>query len=445
MAASANNLSPAEVAEIYSNANRAPRGTKPPALDALDALLADDVRLMAHQAAAVHWMLAREETEDRRRAARLGSGDKKRAAGNGGGGSGNAGREKKRGGTKKKAKVGPSPSSPPDDDGDAAEDGGLDPEGGAVGGMLCDEPGLGKTLTTLGCVLASRGTQAGAGTGGSKPTLIVSPTPVIAAQWASEVSLFSREGAVRVMHYTGPPKPYTEASASALVATIRAADVVLTDLGTVRKENNFRHAQASGRSKRVAFVSPLFEVRWRRVVVDEVQDVEGQASAAAQMLRSLETEQRWGVSGTAITNGLGALKGLAAFLGLAPYSDGAWWADHVDLKPRAPTPPTDAATDASAAARAQRQALLRRFAQLHMWRSRQQDVPAMPRQVLMAPLRVAPSQAEFALLHPHMHAFVRAAFAEVVGWGWTERDHTPLTPVRKKYTLTAQQHQHQQQ
>ncbi|KAH8080316.1 ATP binding protein [Aureococcus anophagefferens] len=75
--------------------------------------------------------------------------------------------------------------------------------------------------------------------------------------------------------------------------------------------------------------APLFHVDWRRVVVDEVQDVEGR-SAGADVARELPAERRWGVSGTPVgKGGLDALFGLFSFLGAEPYRDADWWAAHV--------------------------------------------------------------------------------------------------------------------
>ena len=45
--------------------------------------------------------------------------------------------------------------------------------------------------------------------------------------------------AVRVIHYTGPPSPYSEAKALDLVADLRSAELVLTDLATIRKEYHY--------------------------------------------------------------------------------------------------------------------------------------------------------------------------------------------------------------
>ena len=186
------------------------------------------------------------------------------------------------------------------DDDRADDDGG----GGAVGGILADEPGLGKSLTTIALMLSGRPSNPR-----RLPSLIVSPTPVIAAQWQGEIDRFTvpeaaaeaaaeavaaaegavEEGkkagavggaskrakrakrtkkvgddegasaaatggasagandatggglsrAVRVIHYTGPPSPYSEAKALDLVADLRSAELVLTDLATIRKEYHY--------------------------------------------------------------------------------------------------------------------------------------------------------------------------------------------------------------
>lgn len=56
-------------------------------------------------------------------------------------------------------------------------------------------------------------------------------------------------------------------------------------------------------------MAPLFHVDWYRIAVDEVQEVEGMASLAAQLLVHLPSVQRWGISGTPISRGLKDLIG----------------------------------------------------------------------------------------------------------------------------------------
>lgn len=111
-----------------------------------------------------------------------------------------------------------------------------------VGGVLADEPGLGKTLTTLCLILSGAVNQ---------PTLIVSPTPVICAQWSSEiarfVSLDNPTKKVTVTQYTGPPFPYSFEAATKQIEELQGSTIILTDLGVVRKEYHFLEAQQSGR------------------------------------------------------------------------------------------------------------------------------------------------------------------------------------------------------
>ncbi|KAH8046648.1 ATP binding protein [Aureococcus anophagefferens] len=107
--------------------------------------------------------------------------------------------------------------------------------------------------------------------------------------------------------------------------------LVVCDLTALRKERHFRSAERAGRgrSRGGELRAPLFHVDWRRVVVDEVQDVEGR-SAGADVARELPAERRWGVSGTPVgKGGLDALFGLFSFLGAEPYRDADWWAAHV--------------------------------------------------------------------------------------------------------------------
>jgi SNF2 family DNA or RNA helicase len=178
---------------------------------------------------------------------------------------------------------------------------------------LADEPGLGKTLTTIALILADHGSQQSQSShvphnmvaARLPPTLIVAPTPVIAAQWKNEIETFTEPAGrdtivddfsssssslssapdatsssfiasslkgLKVMQYRGPPKPYTSEAAEELVVSLDGADIVLTDLGVIRKEYHFYSAQLSEylSSKKSKFISPLFKTSWRRVIVDEV-------------------------------------------------------------------------------------------------------------------------------------------------------------------------------
>lgn len=175
---SSRGLSAADIADIYAAANRG-QGLDA-ASEALPGLKSSAV-LMPHQRAAVLWMLAREGAEDARQLQQA--------------------------------------------HGEALDS-------AAIGGVLADEPGLGKSLTTLALLVAGRSQAQGL------PSLIVSPTPVIAAQWKGEVERFVSEG-VRVMQYHGPPSPYSEEEAAQLVEDLQTSEIVLTDLGVLKREYHY--------------------------------------------------------------------------------------------------------------------------------------------------------------------------------------------------------------
>ncbi|KAH8050453.1 ATP binding protein [Aureococcus anophagefferens] len=165
-------------------------------------------------------------------------------------------------------------------------------------GVLADEPGLGKTLTCLALV-ATDWAAKGRKRARARPTLVVAPTAGVRAQWAAEANRFYGS-AVVVDCYDGAPSDPAEASAVA--DRLARAQLVVCDLTALRKERHFRSAGRAAEPRRGA---PLFHVDWRRVVVDEVQDVEGR-SAGADVARELPAERRWG-----------------------PYRDADWWAAHV--------------------------------------------------------------------------------------------------------------------
>lgn len=140
--------------------------------------------------------------------------------------------------------------------------------------FLIDYLGLGKTLSTLGFLLEGRDGNS------TLPNLIVSPTPVIAAQWIDEIMKYvgvnenfnSSEidlSTFKIFHYEGLPIPYDETIAFEIVRKMSQAELVLTDLPIVKKELHYISAQQAGRA-RVKFISPLFKTEWRRVIVDEV-------------------------------------------------------------------------------------------------------------------------------------------------------------------------------
>ena len=98
------------------------------------------------------------------------------------------------------------------------------------------------------------------------------------------------------------------------------ADIIVTSYAVMRKE--------AGKSGGVSKV--LSRIRWRRVVLDEMQEVRSSTTDVARNCRSLEVSRaRWMVSGTPLYEGIDDLNGELGFLRVLPFdqkdsTDGFW-------------------------------------------------------------------------------------------------------------------------
>ena len=180
------------------------------------------------------------------------------------------------------------------------------------GGILADGPGLGKTITTLSCIVTDE----------SSPTLIICPNKVLLNHWIRELHQRFVPNALSVEIYDGLPTNTTATDAEPFIKRLKHTQLTLITISTLIREYNYYIAQQGGRKP---FKCPLYHVNWHRVCVDEVQEVEGAASAAAKMARIIPSRLRWGISGTPITRGLVDLAGMAQFLQIQPFCQSEWW------------------------------------------------------------------------------------------------------------------------
>ncbi|KAL6785091.1 hypothetical protein ACKKBG_A02395 [Auxenochlorella protothecoides x Auxenochlorella symbiontica] len=161
-------------------------------------------------------------------------------------------------------------------------------------------------------------------------TLIVCPQPIM-EQWQQEILKHVDTNQVSMLVYSGQtPSNMGGDKAGAVVSALdlAGADIVLTTYDVLRKdawrvdgpERRLRHAK-----KYEVLKTPLTRLHWWRVVLDEAQMVEGAASRAAELARSLSATHRWCSTGTPLSKGLDDLHGLLAFLGAEPYAQRRWW------------------------------------------------------------------------------------------------------------------------
>lgn len=195
------------------------------------------------------------------------------------------------------------------------------------GGILAEEMGLGKTLEMISLILLHRrraefspeplpGQEQLVPSGA---TFIVTPKS-LQLQWISELSRHAP--GLRVKHYTGCRGVDKDGEAR-LVAELSGYDVVVTTYSVLSAELHFatspperprRHERAYSR-----ILSPLVQILWWRVCLDEAQMIESGVSQAAALARVIPRVNAWGVTGTPVKDDVKDLFGLLSFLRYEPY------------------------------------------------------------------------------------------------------------------------------
>ncbi|KAF2645742.1 hypothetical protein P280DRAFT_389166 [Massarina eburnea CBS 473.64] len=200
------------------------------------------------------------------------------------------------------------------------------------GGILAEEMGLGKTVELISLLSLHQrelpeddvyDSYLGANVRPSRATLIITP-PSILEQWKAEV--VTHAPALKVFHYKGlpPPSASKKDHSEATVEHLMQFDIVLTTYNVLSKEIHFatpppdrslRNAPAHERKK-----SPLVQIGWWRVCLDEAQMVESGVSQAATVARIIPRINAWAVSGTPLRKDVQDLRGLLIFLRYEPFA-----------------------------------------------------------------------------------------------------------------------------
>jgi SNF2 family DNA or RNA helicase len=151
---------------------------------------------------------------------------------------------------------------------------------------LADDMGLGKTVQVIARLLQER-------TEGSDlaPTLLIAPTSVL-GNWRREIERFAPR--LRTLVHQGAAR---EKNAEAFQAACRSADVVLTSFTLARMDESL-----------------LRGVAWRRVVVDEAQNIKNPQSAQTRAVLKLKASHRVALTGTPVENRLRDLWSIFNFL-----------------------------------------------------------------------------------------------------------------------------------
>ncbi|KAK5993198.1 putative ATP-dependent helicase [Cladobotryum mycophilum] len=195
------------------------------------------------------------------------------------------------------------------------------------GGILAEEMGLGKTLEIIGLMLLHKRSSTPLSNFPpghdslvpSGATLIVTP-PSLRHQWISELSRHAP--GMRVKDYTGR-KSLKEQDDKTIVNDLAGYDVVITTYNVLSAELHFAIAppDRSRRHERVYHrkSSPLVEISWWRVCLDEAQMIENGISQAAALAQRIPRMNAWGITGTPVKDDVKDLRGLLSFLRYEPY------------------------------------------------------------------------------------------------------------------------------
>ncbi|KAI4120059.1 MAG: hypothetical protein LQ345_000015 [Seirophora villosa] len=189
------------------------------------------------------------------------------------------------------------------------------------GGILAEEMGLGKTVEMIGLICLHKWKSAfdSPPSRECSATLIITP-PSILGQWKKEIQALAPD--LKFTVYTGlrPHEPEDDATH---FSRFHEHDIVLTTYSVLAREihhsghvpdRTFRNQKKYERR-----LSPLTQLKWWRVVLDEAQMIESGVSNAAKVAQLIPRHNAWCVSGTPVRKSSQDLRGLLLFLRLAPY------------------------------------------------------------------------------------------------------------------------------
>jgi DNA repair protein RAD5 len=279
------------------------------------------------------------------------------------------------------------------------------------GAVLADDMGLGKTVMCLGLLSIDRANDVSsareaapqlraleastpsvpqesrelsgffrsssrtAGTDDVGGTVVVMPLSLV-SQWSAEaLRHFPTARPLRVHEYHGAGRHYT-------AQQLRACDLVLTTYGTLAAEPED---------------GALFQVYWRRAILDEAHCIKNRSSRMAQAAFRLRALCRWCVTGTPLQNSVDELYSLIRFLRVDPWSSWSAWKKAVTL-------PLESARRGNPAAMAEALGAARRIIQpLLMRRTKLTKDPVTGEFLLQLPakhvhtieLELSPAEREF--------------------------------------------------
>ncbi|EPQ57350.1 hypothetical protein GLOTRDRAFT_74086 [Gloeophyllum trabeum ATCC 11539] len=194
------------------------------------------------------------------------------------------------------------------------------------GGLVADSMGLGKTLTMLALILA---TKQDVSKEYSKSTLIgflpVVPLSIL-SNWEKQIQDHVVDGALTYYVYYGTGRSVTPEQ-------LQQYDVVITTYQVVTKEHGDSDLAERSGKKRKRSEQGLFDVQWKRVILDEGHNIRNPQTKMAKAVCGLSAQRRWVLSGTPIINSPRDLGSMLTFLQVCRPLDNADFFKRLLLRP----------------------------------------------------------------------------------------------------------------
>ncbi|KIJ68013.1 hypothetical protein HYDPIDRAFT_107592 [Hydnomerulius pinastri MD-312] len=195
------------------------------------------------------------------------------------------------------------------------------------GALVADSMGLGKTLTMLALILA---TKKDVPVDHSKSTLIVVPLSVM-SNWEKQIDEHCVRGALSVCVYYGSTRNMTPQQ-------LMEHDVVITTYQTVAGEADPSNAvkdddEDGPPKKKKKKTKGLFDVKWKRIILDEGHNVRNPKTKMAKAVCNLAAQRRWVLSGTPIINSPRDLGSILTFLQICRPLDNEDFFKRLVLRP----------------------------------------------------------------------------------------------------------------